>query len=127
MAHEGGIRAARTAFRTGTRRTRSGVGTRDGSGLVFPSSLRNGREMSDGTLTKLLRTTGPVGRATGHGFRSSFQDWAGECTDSHHAVMKLSPEHHVGKSVEQAYARSDVPAKCRRLVDEWGAVVVCGT
>ena len=30
----------------------------DGSGLVFPSSLRKGREMSDMTLTKLLRTNG---------------------------------------------------------------------
>ena len=99
----------------------------DGSGLVFPSSLRRGRELSDMTLTTLLRTTGLAGRATVHGFRSSFRDWAGECTDAPHAVMELSLAHQVGSSVEQAYARSGLLAKRRRLMDQWGAVVGCGT
>ena len=99
----------------------------DGSGLVFPSSLRRGRELSDMTLTKLLRTTGLAGRATVHGFRSSFRDWAEECTDTPHAVMELSFAHQVGSTVEQAYARSDLLAKRRRLMDQWGAVVGCGT
>ena len=48
----------------------------DPSGLVFPSVT--GRPMSDSTLSKLLRENGMA--AVPHGFRSSFRDWAAECT-----------------------------------------------
>ena len=99
----------------------------DGSGLVFPSSVRRGRPLSDMTLTKLLRTQGIAERATVHGFRSSFRDWASECTDTPHAVMELSLAHRVGSNVEQAYARSDLLAKRRVLMEQWGAFVAeCG-
>ena len=53
---------------------------RDGSDLIFPSSTKPGTPLSDMTLTKVLRTTGLAEKATVHGFRSSFRDWAGECT-----------------------------------------------
>ena len=49
---------------------------KDGSGLVFPS--QRGRELSDMTLTKVLRSTGLAERATVHGFRSSFRNWCAE-------------------------------------------------
>ena len=45
----------------------------DNSGLLFPSALRPGYELSDMTLTKLLRSTGLAERATVHGFRTSFK------------------------------------------------------
>ena len=96
---------------------------RDGSGLVFPSPTRPGRPLSDMALTKLLRTTGLAERATVHGFRSTFRDWAAECTSAPHAVMELSLAHAVGSSVEQAYARSDLIAKRRTLMDEWASFV----
>lgn len=96
---------------------------RDGSDLVFPSPARIGRPLSDMTLTKVLRDTGLASRATVHGFRSSFRDWAAECTDAPHAVMEISLAHVVGNSVEQAYARSDLLAKRRRLMDQWAAFV----
>ena len=95
----------------------------DGSGLIFPSSLRKGKEMSDMTLTKVLRSTGLADRATVHGFRSSFRDWAAECTNAPHAVMELALAHAVGDSVEQAYARSDLLEKRRRLVEQWAAFI----
>ena len=98
----------------------------DGSGLVFPSSVKRGTPLSDMTLTKLLRTQGIAERATVHGFRSSFRDWASECTDTAHAVMELSLAHRVGSNVEQAYARSDLLAKRRVLMEEWGAFVAPG-
>ena len=79
--------------------------------------------MSDMTLTKVLRTTGLAEKATVHGFRSSFRDWAGECTHTAHAVMELSLAHAVGSSVEQAYARSDLLAKRRRLMEQWAAYI----
>ena len=96
---------------------------RDGSDLIFPSSVKRGIPMSDMTLTKVLRTTGLAARTTVHGFRSSFRDWASECTNAAHAVMELSLAHKVGSAVERAYARSDLLAKRRRLMDQWGAYI----
>ena len=95
----------------------------DGSGLVFPSPRRKGKELSDMTLTKVLRSTGLAKRATVHGFRSAFRIWASEQTDAAHATMELSLAHRVGPSVEQAYARSDLLEKRRRLMNDWAAFV----
>ncbi len=99
---------------------------RDKSDLIFPSSLRPGTPMSDMTLTKVLRSTGLAEKATVHGFRSSFRDWAGERTNTVHAVMELSLAHAVGSAVEQAYARSDLLAKRRRLMEQWAAYITGG-
>ena len=92
---------------------------RDGSDLVFPSPRRPGRELSDMTLTRVLRSTGLAERATVHGFRSSFRDWAAEKTEAQHAVMELSLAHAVGSDVERAYARSDLIARRRDLMRRW--------
>lgn len=100
---------------------------RDDSGLVFPSPAKPRNPMSDMTLTKVLRATGLAERATVHGFRSTFRDWAAECTSAPHAVMELSLAHAVGSSVEQAYARSDLIAKRRMLMDQWGRFVTNST
>ena len=93
----------------------------DGSDLVFPSHLRPGKPMSDMTLIKLLRDLGFADRTTVHGFRSSFRDWAAECTNAPHAVMELSLAHAVGSAVEAAYARSTLIEKRRALMDQWAA------
>ena len=96
---------------------------RDGSGLIFPSSVKRGHPMSDMTLTQVLRKTGLAERSTVHGFRSAFRDWAAECTSAPHAVMELSLAHAVGSSVEQAYARSDLIEKRRVLMQAWADFV----
>ena len=93
----------------------------DGSGLVFPSTVRPGCPMSDMTLTVVLRRIGVADRATVHGFRSSFRDFAAECTNAPHAVMELSLAHAVGNSVEAAYARSDLFNRRRALMEQWAA------
>ncbi len=74
------------------------VAIADGSDLLFPSPVREGRPLSDMTLTKLLRNCGLVDRATLHGFRSSFRIWAAERTPSSHAAMELALAHTVGRS-----------------------------
>ena len=99
---------------------------RDESRLIFPSSTKPGNPLSDMTLTKVLRTTGLAERATVHGFRSTFRDWAAECTDAPHAVMELSLAHAVGSSVEQAYARSDLIVRRRALMERWARFVTNG-
>ena len=95
----------------------------DDSDLIFPSTVKRGTPLSDMALTKVLRTTGLAARTTVHGFRSSFRDWASECTNAAHAVMELSLAHKVGSAVEQAYARSDLLAKRRRLMEQWAAYI----
>ncbi len=85
--------------------------------LVFPSI--RGRQLSDSTISKLLRALGVD--AVPHGFRSSFRDWASECTDAPHAVMEAALAHAVRNQAEAAYARSDLLAKRRELMDAWAA------
>ena len=94
---------------------------RDDSDLIFPSPSKPGRPLSDMTLTKSLRAVGLGDRTTVHGFRSSFRDWAAECTDAPHAVMELSLAHAVGNAVENAYARSPLLEKRRALMEQWAA------
>lgn len=91
----------------------------DGSGLIFPSPIRRGRQLSNMTLTKVLRDTGLAERATVHGFRSSFRDW---CADTGKAreVAEAALAHIVG-GVEGAYFRSDLFERRRRLMDAWAA------
>ena len=52
------------------------------------------------TLTKLLRDCGLAVRATAHGFRSCFRDWAAERTNAPHAVMEKALAHVVADAVE---------------------------
>ena len=86
-----------------------------GSGLVFPS--RNGRPLSDMTHLKLLKTLGIDG--VPHGFRSSFRDWAAECTDAPRAVMEAALAHIVANATEAAYFRSDLFERRRVLMAQW--------
>lgn len=92
---------------------------RDGSGLVFPSL--SGRELSDMTLSKLVRELGIPG--TVHGFRTSFRTWAQECTNFPREVAEAALSHKVGDSTEQAYARSDVFEKRRKMMGSWASFV----
>ena len=90
------------------------------SGLVFPGRQR-GRELSDMTLTKILRDTRLAARATVHGFRSGFRDWSAE-TGAPREVAEAALAHTVG-GVEGAYFRSDLFERRRALMESWGAFV----
>ena len=57
--------------------------------------------------------------AVPHGFRSSFRDWAAEETDHPREVVEAALAHVVRNPVEAAYARSDLFARRRRLMDDW--------
>ena len=93
------------------------------SPLIFPSSLKRAKPMSDMTLTKLLRDVGLGEKTVPHGFRSSFRTWAGEQTNTPTPVIELCLAHTVGTAVEQAYARSDLLQKRQRLMQAWGRYV----
>ena len=76
---------------------------RDDSGLVFPS--KRGRELSDNTLSKLMRENGIDG--TPHGMRSSFSDWVGELTDFPKEISEHALAHIEGSATFRAYRRTD--------------------
>ena len=62
-----------------------------------------------------------------HGFRSSFRDWAAECTDAPHTVMEAALSHVVRNQVEAAYARSDLFERRRTLMERRAEFLVQGT
>ena len=90
------------------------------SNLLFQSS--RGRAPSDNTISKLLRENGIT--AVPHGFRSSFRDWAAECSGASWAAVELSLAHRVGNNVEQAYFRSDLLDQRRQLMQAWSDYVM---
>lgn len=69
------------------------------------------------TLTAVLRRLG-AGEFTAHGFRSSFRDWAGDCTSFPREVAEAALAHILG-GVEGAYRRSDAFEKRRQLMTAW--------
>ncbi|WP_210184004.1 tyrosine-type recombinase/integrase [Filomicrobium insigne] len=90
---------------------------RDASGLVFPSM--RGKALSDMTLSKLVRELGFD--ASVHGFRTSFRTWAQEQTNFPFEVCEAALAHKVGDAASQAYARSDVFEKRRKLMNAWSS------
>lgn len=89
----------------------------DGSGLIFPSPARKGRQLSGMAGTKLLRDTGLAARTTLHGFRSSFRDWCAE-SGKPREVAEAALAHVVG-GVEGAYFRSDLFQRRAAVMESW--------
>jgi integrase len=58
-------------------------------------------------------------RASVHGFRSTFRDWAAERTATPREVCEQALAHSIGDKVEEAYRRGDLFDKRRRLMDAW--------
>jgi integrase len=56
---------------------------------------------------------------TAHGFRSSFRDWAGECTDFPRELAEQALAHVVGDETERAYRRGDALEKRRQRMGAW--------
>src|SRR6516162_4967269 len=56
---------------------------------------------------------------TVHGFRSIFKDWARDRARFDNYVVEAALAHASGDKVEAAYARSDVLAKRRKLMEAW--------
>ena len=91
----------------------------DGSGLVFPSPT--GRALSDNAVSKLCRENN-IG-CVPHGMRSSFRDWAAECSDVPREVCELALAHVNSDRVEAAYRRTDLFERRRKLMTDWAAYI----
>jgi integrase len=85
--------------------------------LVFPGA-KVGRPLSHGAMLRVLAAMGR-GDLTVHGFRSTFRDWAAECTNFPREVCDAALAHAVESKVEAAYRRSDLFQKRWQLMAAW--------
>jgi len=81
------------------------------SEYVFPGA-RPGKPFSNMVFLQFLKRM-KWGGITAHGFRSTFRDWAAECTAYPHEVAEMALAHSVGDKVEAAL----------RIVIEWRSQV----
>ncbi|VVP57376.1 Prophage integrase IntS [Pseudomonas fluorescens] len=107
-----------------------------GSSLLFPGA-RKGRPISNMAMLMTLRRMDQKdlddqGKGwrdsndkviTAHGFRSTFRDWAAECTHYAREVCEMSLAHVVANGAEAAYWRSDLLEKRRTLMADWADFV----
>lgn len=89
------------------------------SDYVFPG-MRPKAPLSNMAFAALLKRM-DHGHITAHGFRSTFRDWAAECTAYPNEVCEQALAHTVANRVEAAYRRGDLFDKRRRLMDDWTA------
>ena len=87
----------------------------DGKGLIFPGST--GKPLSDMALTMICRRMNLP--ATAHGMRSTFRDWAAECSDVPREIAEHALAHVEGSAAELAYRRTDYLDKRRELMQDW--------
>ncbi|WP_377193603.1 tyrosine-type recombinase/integrase [Ruegeria meonggei] len=91
-------------------------------GCVFPGERKG--TISDGTMSKLMRTRGMSERP--HGFRSSFDTWCAETQDISFEVTKAALGHKFDGKVGRAYRRTDFLEKRRVLMETWADHVTGG-
>ena len=85
------------------------------SGFVFQGRARS--QLSVTALYSYVRLLGC--QYTVHGFRSAFRDWVAEQTNYPSEVAEMALAHRVGSQVENAYRRTDMFERRRRLMAEW--------
>ena len=78
---------------------------------------QSGKPLSDMSMTMLLRRMEL--KATAHGFRSTFRDWAGECTSFDRQTMEHSLAHQLPDKAEASYHRSTLLPKRAKLMQQW--------
>ncbi len=92
-----------------------------GSPFLFPGQGKSGVMHTNGIRT-LLHDMGHEG-ITRHGFRSSFRDWAGECTHYPREICEMALAHDERDQTEGAYSRSDFLDKRRLLMADWASFI----
>ncbi len=85
--------------------------------LIFAG--RKGQRLLRRSLANLMARAGLKGKATVHGFRSSFRDWCGE-QGVDRTLAELSLAHRIGDATEHAYARADLLERRRPVLAAWG-------
>jgi integrase len=87
--------------------------------IVFPSHDRRGQAMSNNAILKVLDRMGYRDQMTVHGLRSTFKDWAAECTNFPRELSEKALAHTIGDETERAYQRGDLLNRRRKLMEAW--------
>ncbi|PRE45179.1 tyrosine-type recombinase/integrase [Burkholderia multivorans] len=87
--------------------------------LLFPG-MKRGKSLSNTAMLAVLRRMERTG-ITVHGFRSTFRDWAAECTTYPNEMAEMALAHAVDDKVEAAYRRGDMFRRRRQMMDDWAA------
>jgi integrase len=85
---------------------------------VFPGLRSSSRALSVRAILRGLREAGET-KATVHGFRSTFRDWAAERTNVPRDVAEMALAHAIGNRTEAAYRRGELMTKRATLMDQW--------
>ena len=85
---------------------------------VFPGLRVSSRAQSARAILRAVREAGET-RATVHGFRSAFRDWASERTNYPRDVAEMALAHAIGNRTEAAYRRGELLAKRHAMMEQW--------
>lgn len=92
------------------------------SPFLFPGHGKSG-VMHTNAIRNLLHRLGHAD-ITRHGFRSTFRDWASECTHYPREVCEFALAHDERDQTEAAYSRSDFLERRRALMSDWAAYCI---
>ena len=95
----------------------------DGGVYLFPNIHQQGKVISENTIAKLLWRMGYKGRQTHHGFRGSARSLLSERGWTV-AALERQLDHKEANKTIAAYARSQHLEERRKLMDDWGSLVV---
>uniref|UniRef100_UPI0040572559 tyrosine-type recombinase/integrase n=1 Tax=Candidatus Electrothrix sp. TaxID=2170559 RepID=UPI0040572559 len=89
-------------------------------GLIFPIARDSNKPMSDNAMPKTFRDMGYKGKATPHGFRSSFSSMANEKSVYASEVIEKALAHEEQNKIRAAYNRAEYLEQRRELLQWWG-------
>jgi integrase len=78
-----------------------------------------GSARSNMAMSMLLRRMN-FGHVTTHGFRSTFRDWAGDCTELPREIIEAALAHTIQSKAEKAYRRGTAVERRAHLMEQWG-------
>ncbi|ALL66128.1 Integrase [Paraburkholderia caribensis MBA4] len=88
-----------------------------GAGFVF-EGVKADKPLSNMAMLALLERMQRDDLTT-HGFRSTFRDWAAECTPFPNEVAEMALAHTIRDKTESAYRRGDLFEKRREMMQAW--------
>ena len=91
----------------------------EGNDNIFQG--RTDKPLSDMSMTLQMRRMKVD--AVPHGFRSTFIDWAAECTNYAPELREMSLAHSLGDKTQAAYQRGDLFERRRALMEDWAGFI----
>ena len=87
--------------------------------LVFPSSVKPKKSMSNNTILGAIKRLGYQGRMTGHGFRALAMSGIKQELGYRHEVVDRQLAHVPKNKIDKAYDRAQFLDERRKMMQEW--------